>query len=419
MPTLEHTIPCLALANSATFVCPQNETSESGKTIQYNQTNDQKTRTVLNPVEQDEFLIFLSGSSDTMHVADVYKYAENSFLDCVSSLAVPSVVQHAAGGILLDQDQSSASIIVCGGLDVESNEKEECYRLNGSGNDRNLGSMRYDRSGAASVVMDNGKTLWMTGGYDGRNSTLWSTEIVTLGSGFVSSYGPDLPIAGLRYHCLERVGPNVAILLGGERVDNSGFQVPSSRCWTVDIYSLYWTELPSLDFGRSNQACGVVKDMSVAGKKIVIVAGGKTLAESISNTVEQLVIDQQEEGILNSGSSNVWEIGPAMPVPIVDAGSATTADQGRLFVVGGETEVDRLLSSVFEIQCSFLQCLWKKSPLELKQPNSKGLALVLPSNPLELRSRAEIQCRLNDNDRGNSCSFIFLRFNQDHPYLRP
>ncbi len=333
-----------------------------------------------------------------MHVAEVYKYTENSFLDCVSSLAAPSVVQHAAGGVLLDQDQSSVSIVVCGGLDVGSTGKDECYRLSGSGNDRNLGSMRYGRSGAASVVMDNGKTLWVTGGYDGFNSTLWSTEIVSLGSGLVSSYGPDLPIADLRYHCLERVGPNVAILIGGS---NSGIPVPSRRCWTIDIYSLYWTELPPLDFGRSNQACGVVRDMSVAGKKIVIVAGGKILAESISNTVEQLVIDQQEEGILNSGSSNVWEMGPTMPVPTVYAGSATTADQGKLFIVCGEAGVDRLLSSVFEIQCSFLHCQWKKSPVELKQPNSKGLALILPSNPLALRSRAEIQCHLNDNARGN------------------
>ncbi len=375
------------MADLATFVCEQNTGEDS---------------------EQDDgFLIYLDGSPGQTQMAEVFKLTQsNKLLDCVSSLAVPLALQDSTGGVMLDQEQGSVNVIICGGVDAGSKQRDECYRLSGSdaGNNNDnmyLGSLSHSRSGADSVIMDDGKSLWVTGGRSNVEaiSPLWSTEIVNLGSGsnnVVSSYGPDLPVAGLlMHHCLEKAGPKVALLIGGLLTLEDQSISLSQRTWSIDIDEMVWMELAPLATGRSNHACGVIKDRTFPDTQIVIVAGGKTSLDDglVTNIVEQLIIEGDEKTKLNLEEFLSWRSAPAMPVSISDAATAMTGDQGKLFVVCGQTTLDRVSSSVYEIQCSDLQCQWSKSVVKPKRPSSKGLAFILPStSPMMLRSRAEKPC---------------------------
>ena len=281
----------------------------------------------------------------------------------------------------------------------------ECHTLGGS---TGLGLLRHARAGAASLVLDNGRSLWVTGGRQNSDeTTIWSSEILSLGldPSLISSYGPDLPIAGLKHHCLEMVGPKVAILIGG--LLHHQADIPSRRTWSISpnrsddtneyLMNMVWNELAPLGAGRTNHVCGALKDLSVPGTRIVLVAGGRTLAGWLGRTVEQLIITNigagPEETVSMGGTHN-WEVGPDSPTPIVDATSATTADQGKLLILGGQTAFGQDSSSLLEIQCSMLQCLWKKTSEELAQPSSNGLALIFPagSDVMAFKSRVTRLC---------------------------
>ncbi len=126
-------------------------------------------------------------------------------------------------------------IVACGGkidLDDSSDEIDNvmCLLLNGDTHTtNNAGQLKSARNGAASLVLDNGKSLWITGGSGVEDFTIDSTEYMKVASKASSTFasvdddserlineqGPHLPLAGMEQHCLVKVGPEIAMLIGG------------------------------------------------------------------------------------------------------------------------------------------------------------------------------------------------------------
>ena len=91
------------------------------------------------------------------------------------------------------------------------------------------GQLNRKRIGAASLLLNNGKMLWVTGGTYQQYSIAvesYDTEFLSVDSkkaGTCSTDGGEFPTNGagpnlpesLIYHCLEKVGPSVAIIIGG------------------------------------------------------------------------------------------------------------------------------------------------------------------------------------------------------------
>ncbi len=167
-------------------------------------------------------------------------------VECAHTILPPEVkLIRATGGVLALGTESGGSAgahdgpvaVVCGGEFGPDNNhapNELCTPLEtskGNGNQVDLsagGFLNDKRVGSASLVIDNGTTLWVTGGLDelyprsdsefvsinsqGKNSNVFTTNGV----------GPELP-ADLMHHCLVKVTPQVAMLIGGR---NSTFYGP-------------------------------------------------------------------------------------------------------------------------------------------------------------------------------------------------
>ena len=115
--------------------------------------------------------------------------------------------------------------VICGGRkDVSSIVSDKCYTL---GNSTPLATMSTPRYEAAGVVLDDGQTLWITGGHKAHAKGLKSTEYFKLNEDIQS--GPDLP-APLYGHCVVDFtinGSNVVMFIGG--IDSGYFFTQRTR----------------------------------------------------------------------------------------------------------------------------------------------------------------------------------------------
>ncbi len=202
------------------------------------------------------FLIYIDGWTKSLIL--VFKFEHNVLVECAHSLVPPKKgLIHATSGILTAEDTDEPNIIVCGGDDSNSNApNENCMMLSknepsaevvsSAGFSVSLtsgGFLNADRTGSASLVIDNGRTLWVTGGFiddlfeRGRKDTEF-LSIAKVSQGELqfptNGAGPELP-NDLYDHCLNAIGPEVAILTGGRY---SGTALKSS--WSIDLKTMDW-----------------------------------------------------------------------------------------------------------------------------------------------------------------------------------
>ncbi len=173
----------------------------------------------------------------------------------------PEPVHSATGGLL----NKTTPVICGGGINNWPPFSSLCYTLteppDPAANDTDLPEdpepvavMSQARWGAASIVIHDGNTLWVTGGTNGRND-LSSTEFITLTDG--SGPGPDLPVP-VRSHCLVELDADRIMLIGG--VSSSGGETRSKGTWIFHMNTLEWTMGPDLRIGRRYHSCGIVRD---------------------------------------------------------------------------------------------------------------------------------------------------------------
>jgi hypothetical protein len=172
----------------------------------------------------------------------------------------------AVGGLLNDVNP-----LVCGGYHTVA---DECYIVGQSGPKAKL---LEGRDTAASLVL-NHSHIWITGGLDGNQDRLSSTELVSVGQ--PTSKGPELPKA-VYGHCLVRVNDSTALLIGGF---DGWF---SDESYYMSLEDQSWSQGLNLKEGRYAHTCGVFKSSVHQGRTVVIAAGGHN-GGNVMNSVELL-----------------------------------------------------------------------------------------------------------------------------------
>ncbi len=312
-------------------------------------------------------------------------------------MSLPKAIKDATGGVLTD-DSGNVMIVICGGQDSNNDEPNEmCYSLSSSYKGVSV-PLRSPIIDGASLVTDNGKRLWLTGGFD-THRILINSEYVKLQNQttlLVDNMERKSMLYMKQKHCLARIGPNIAILTGGRSDILHWFSFYDFLTWSVNVTDMDWREQRNLIIPRSDHVCGALKD---SNKIIVIVAGGERSDGLLTDSVE-LLVGENEEQFHDSNSTLHWELGPYLPEAISDSASSTSSDQTRFFVIGGTTNEDvnsGKTGLLYVMQCINLQCSWRKLDHELRIPSSHGHAFMLPSIQMERRI-IESPCGMREHD---------------------
>ena len=296
---------------------------------------------------------------------------------------------------------STYRALVCGGED-NSFSQYDCFRISPkgfAGVTAKSGNLGVPRQGAASVTLNDGTELWVTGGIDRYGST----EIIDAANGYSNTHihnRPTLP-KELAFHCLKQLQiVNKVILYGGEDTHSSTPLIQDS--WTTDLDTDWiWTGMMSAP--RKLHACGVLRAND--GSDIVVAAGGLDVDNKVLDSVDLLLIEAV------NGHFDSWILGPRMPLTLCDAASATTSDQKRLFVVGGTISYEPFEQSLFVFNFACNQenndCKWAKNNLELWLGRSSGVAMMLPPFAKVFQEPEDFGTE-STSISGMSCIFMFV-----------
>ncbi len=354
-------------------------------------------------------MVTISASTE-QSVIEVFKLNPEpvEMMKCAHSLTLPIALNHATGGVLAPGEMTGdLMVVICGGKNWHNDTNGMCYSL--SEHYKQVSGYTNSPTFASSLVMDNGKSLWLTGGISYKTGkTLRRSRYIRVNpqDGTFASTGDHKHLPNTReQHCMERVGPSIGVLFCGKDSDLHADYLP----YTVNVSSMDWRAKSFMKIGRSQCACGVLKDMFLTGTIIVVAAGGQRNTDgSRINSVELLIAESEKEFHYTYPA---WEFGPNLPLELSDSASATTADQGHMFVVGGisgNSVNSGPTKTLFKIHCLNMQCQWKKMDSELLKPSSYGLAYMLPSIAMSKRQHIEPLCSVFNITRGtiHLCSFI-------------
>ncbi len=312
--------------------------------------------------------------------------SQESLIECAHKLSAPAIVKDGTGGVLVSN--GDFIIVICGGhvVGTEDHENSNCFSLH----DQTKSDLSIARIGAASLAIENGRSLWLTGGYSAtsNNNDLLATEVVAHKQDASSEPGSLLPIHSLSQHCLEKINTNTALLIGGE---NYHIGV-DGMSWFYKLNSTARSWLgPQLNIARSRHACGVLRDKTMPNSsavRLVVAAGGQVDDNTVTDSVEVLFLE--DEGDIHNSEPSWMLSSEPMPVKTASAATATTSDQLHMFVIGGTSSLvdfEMGSTSIFVLSCSGETCrTWSKLQLDLRNPIAKGLAFMIPSYAMEGRA---------------------------------
>ncbi len=232
-------------------------------------------------------------------------------------------------------------VVICGGKEKVGSKhivSNTCYLMQKKASGSNLelslstsSRLYMKRWKAVSIVINNGRTLWVTGGRDTNGKSLESTELVSLAEGANSlsiQPGPELPL-DIDSHCLVKLNSSTAMQFGGRSgsnlVGSSLFlDIPQSGGQTIPLKKLNMVSGVSSPFqGVHGHTCGILANPGSEETDVVISTGGywkKTY------TLMWVVKDDIGES---------WTIGPHLPTGIHYASGVTSTDRKSFFLVGG------------------------------------------------------------------------------------
>ncbi len=318
-------------------------------------------------------------STEVIHPGD-------SFFKCQDFQDFPTILATATGGFL-----EPNTPLICGGLRRDWNDihmslvnvpEAGCYT---PGQVAPVVNMSLARMGPASIVIDNGKSLWVTGGSDQLHSTFSSSEIVQVDPPIVMP-GPDLPLE-LTLHCIVKLRNGTYLLIGGCKLVYLCFAVSLAHlCLTVnsqelghvsrytwsykDFGSKQWTPGPDLVRARMSHSCGVIQDKYEPEKSIVVVTGGLLDPKTGMDTTELGIVDP---------TLDYWKLGPAFPVEIDGASGIVSLDGLTFLLFGGFKDLSNVYNTIFSFECINEQCHWTKLDQELKQARARAVAMWIPN----------------------------------------
>ncbi len=177
--------------------------------------------------EHSHFIIYVD---DTI---TVLKLDQDGVTECVHTIIPPeNMMIHATGGVLSiprGNGVEEQAAVICGGEFEDASLNSKCMILNKNKPPSTSvarspsqvyhlsagGFLNIQRTGGASLVIDNGKALWVTGGSADWDSSEF-VEIVNNSNNIfpTNGVGPSLLLT-LRHHCLETISHTVAMIMGG------------------------------------------------------------------------------------------------------------------------------------------------------------------------------------------------------------
>ncbi len=354
----------------------------------------------------------------------VLKLTEDSIVECSHSISPPGQpLIHATGGVLVALDTDEPVAVVCGGEVLNSNNahvpNKECFTLTDDQKSQfsiSAGGITSDeRIGSASLIVDAGSALWVTGGLLGEWGRV-DSEIITVSENQsflapfpTSAAGPDFQFA-VFHHCLLNIGPHMAVVTGGrfklqdEEEGNNTFdllvllkvllfgsllpsELPNRDMWSIDMRTMSWVdEQRHLAYGRLKHACGVLR--TVDDMVVLVVAGGIGNFNTIISTVETLLVYEASSGHISFAIT--FELGPSLPVPLAGMASTTSADHRSLYVMGGQASDDISTRRVYKLSYPETttqpqQLFWTKVDYELQLSSAMAVALAMPRSTIASR----------------------------------
>ncbi len=279
--------------------------------------------------------------------------------------------------------------LVCG----LGEETKDCYYLQGYNSTffewtiLEGGRYRDGPFGVASIVIDsnvdNGKTLWVTGGQGikiGGFGTLRSTELVSLKgeatsiyqekrlATFTSQPGPELPV-DVSDHCLVKLNSSTAMLIGGRGANQSSYflEIPVHEKKEEQVKSVRG---PKLLVKRREHSCGVLVNPGDGNRQVLVVAGGwnEELYRPVNST-EMLVV----------GSNQGWTKGPDLPENVQQAAGVISEDGKSFYLVGGRDDHFDDVASIYKLQFDeAFGWQWSKLHQELQVARYNHDAMLIP-----------------------------------------
>ncbi len=269
-------------------------------------------------------------------------------------------------------------------------DRDICYYYNNNDKEwkkvvKRLRTARYDSS---SIVVDNGQTLWVTGGRDYGDKVFKSTELISPESNpnpkqelvsFRIRKGPDLPL-NLHSHCLVKLSSTTAMLIGGNNGPNN--IKPTRITHFIDIPSTKKNQEnlrepvsgPNMKTDRLEHICGAMKEAE--GRLVVVVAGGSN-EDGIVISTEILVDSGKGNNKLRIGDR--WDFGPDLPESIGKAAAVTSPPDGKSLLVVGKRS-GSLDSFIFRLEQKRNNWRWTRLSQKLQMGRSSMVAILVPDS---------------------------------------
>ncbi len=274
-----------------------------------------------------------------------------------------------SGGLLKDE-----IALICGGIVKDGGKTPvgDCFSYS---TNNQVTQLLAPRVGAASVVIEAGRTLWIAGGKIKNSALTKSTEFIFINS--PSLAGPDMPDM-LMGHCLTHIDSSRTFLIGG-----SG----RTSVWNFSFINQKWTAAPDLIIGRSGHVCGHIRDSTI-GNLLVIAAGGTPKDCPASGRVHGSCpyTDTAEILDLDSAKSNdKWITISSLPATPASAIGLSVFDGKEFWVVGGFTAVlinwkHKLSDEMYRLTCANTDCKWNLAPIKLSFPRGAFSAFLVPDS---------------------------------------
>ncbi len=297
-------------------------------------------------------------------------FGDESRICNTSGVNYPQKISSASAAVWVHPKTNKTVPIICGGNDPRHTltKWNTCHFLSFQNGTDQWNWTQVDpvltqaRDQAASIVIDNGKTLWITGGTKAYYQGLRSTELISIldqddesESSFAIQAGPDLPL-DIYGHCLVKLNSSTAMLIGGQwaarRFKKSTYllSIPQSGSNKESARPI---KGPWLNVARSEHTCGVLRDHL---DRQVVIAGGR-------GSTEMLVV----------GSGQDWTPGP--PCPTETASSTTTTVDGKKLLVFGGWSLEGKLIHQFHFDQEREAWTWTRLDQRLEMSRTKSMVL--------------------------------------------
>ncbi len=288
--------------------------------------------------------------TDSIEIIDL----ELASTSCKSGPIYPLKLGGAFGGIGFNNKP-----IICSGRVNQFLYSRKCYSLEGD-QWTPSGRTRTPRGYAAvsqSPYQSKSKMFFVTGGV--YNSARLNTAEVLTEKGW-EKLPQKLPVT-IFSHCSVLVNLTTVMVISGYQ---NYFKSPSTYFFNSE--NNVWNEGPQLKYKRKLHSCGRIKRNSQSKEFSIIVAGG--YEGSYLSSVE----------ILDEGSDE-WREGPNLPFGI-DEAEMVENQNGGVVLVGGESENDHYLDTLFQLPHGGEDAVWTKMEQKIQTGRHHHVAFLVPDS---------------------------------------